>query len=146
MAQKEIELILARQLASYLALPLFLVGPDGALLFYNEPAELVLGRRFDETGAMPESEWATLFVPEDAAGRPLPPEEVPLVIALRERRPVHQAIRIRGLDGVRRHIQVTAFPLIGQAERFLGAVAMFWEARDGGHAVGDAGLPGDAGT
>ena len=34
---------------------------------------------------------------------------------------------LRGLDGTRRHVEVTAFPLVGQAGRFLGAVALFWE-------------------
>ena len=59
MAQKAVELILMRQLASYLAVPIFLVDPDGNLLYYNEPAERLLGRRYDETGEMPAAEWAS---------------------------------------------------------------------------------------
>ena len=43
-----IQIILMKQLAGYLSIPLFLVGPNGDLLFYNEPAEAILGRRFDE--------------------------------------------------------------------------------------------------
>jgi hypothetical protein len=46
---------LARQLAGYLSVPVFLVDPLGNLLFYNEPAEVILGRRFEETGAQPHS-------------------------------------------------------------------------------------------
>ena len=46
MAQKDVEVILMRQLASYLAVPIFLVDPAGNLIFYNEPAERLLGRRF----------------------------------------------------------------------------------------------------
>ena len=42
-----IQIILTRQLATYLSVPLFLVDPKGNLLFYNEPAEAILGRRFD---------------------------------------------------------------------------------------------------
>ena len=38
------------------------------------------------------------------------------------------AFEIQGLDGARRMIEVTAFPLIGMANRFLGALALFWEA------------------
>jgi hypothetical protein len=38
---------------------------------------------------------------------------------------------IQGLDGVPRRIAVTAFPLEGQGERHLGAVAIFWEERPG---------------
>ena len=32
-----IQIILTRQLAGYLNVPLFLVDPEGNLLFYNEP-------------------------------------------------------------------------------------------------------------
>jgi PAS domain-containing protein len=46
MPQLEIEMILMRQLASYLAMPIFIVDPVGNLVFYNEPAESILGRRF----------------------------------------------------------------------------------------------------
>jgi hypothetical protein len=42
-----VELILMRQLASYLAMPILLFDPAGNLLFYNEPAEALVGRRFD---------------------------------------------------------------------------------------------------
>ena len=127
MSQKEIEVILARQLASYLAMPIFIVDPHGALIFYNEPAERILGRRFEETGEMPVDEWSTIFKPTDAEGAPLMPETLPLVIALTQRRPAHRDFWIRGLDSVLRHIEVTAFPLIGQAERYLGGIAIFWE-------------------
>ena len=132
--QKEIEVILMRQLASYLTTPVFLVDLDGTLLFYNEAAEVILGCRFDEAGEMPVQEWSTRFTPLDEQGVPLPPEALPLVVALAERRPAFRRFRIRGLDGVARDIEVTAFPLIGQAERHLGAVAIFWEppGRQGG--------------
>lgn len=127
MSQKEIEVILARHLASYLATPIFIVDTAGTLLYYNESAELVLGRRFEDTGEMRVEEWSTLFEPVDKAGNALAPEELPLVKALHNRHPAHGSFWIRGLDGVLRYIQVTAFPLIGQADRYLGAVAIFWE-------------------
>ena len=44
--------------------------------------------------------------------------------------PAHRSFWIRGLDGQLRKIEVTAFPLVGQAERFLGAIAIFWEPRE----------------
>lgn len=120
-------MILTRQLASYLAIPIFLVDTAGTLVFYNEPAELLLGRRFDETGEMPVEEWSIMFTPVDEHGTPIPPDGLPLVIALAERRPAHRRFFIHGLDRARRQIELTAFPLIGQAERYLGAVALFWE-------------------
>jgi PAS domain-containing protein len=127
MSQQEIEVILTRQLATYLAMPIFVVGLDGTLLFYNEPAEAILGCRFDETGALPLDEWSHLFMPTDEQGAPLPPDQRPVLIAVHERRPSHRDFWLRGLDNVLRHIEVTAFPLIGQADRYLGAVGIFWE-------------------
>src|SRR5262245_3492359 len=100
MAQKAVELILMRQLASYLAMPIFLVDPQGNLLYYNEPAERLLGRRYDETGEMPLAEWSTVFEPTAEDGSPIRPEDLPLTIALQEWRAAHRPLAIRGLDGV----------------------------------------------
>jgi hypothetical protein len=72
-----IQIILIRQLAGYLSVPVFLIDPKGNLLFYNEPAEIVLGRRFQETGPMPTDEWSTVFTPLDDEGQPFPPENLP---------------------------------------------------------------------
>ena len=128
MTQQPIEVILARQLADYLTLPVFLVDPDGNLIFYNEPAEKILGYRYEETGPMPAQQWTTVFLPTDEDGNPLEPSQLPLIIALQENRPAHSGFWIRGLDGVLRHIEVSAFPLMGQSDRYLGAMALFWEA------------------
>jgi PAS domain-containing protein len=130
MPQQAIEVILMRQLASYLAMPIFLVDAVGNLLFYNEPAEMLFGHRYEETGEMPLAEWAQLFQPTSEDGSPLPPEAIPLVIALQQNRAAHLAFHIRGLDGVVRKIEATAFPLEGQGGRHLGAVAIFWEVGD----------------
>jgi PAS domain-containing protein len=126
-AQHEIELILMKLAASYLAMPVFLVDPAGSLLYYNEPAEVILGRRYDETGEMPLEEWSTIFVPTDETGAVIPPESLPLTQAVQHGRPAHGAFWIRGLDETVRHITVTAFPLIGQNDRNLGSLAIFWE-------------------
>jgi PAS domain S-box-containing protein len=131
MSQKELEVILTRQLASYLAMPIFLVDPDGLLVFYNEPAEAILGLRFEETGELGAAEWSALFSPTDADGAALSPEALPLVITLRTRSPAHRDFWITGKDGRKRHLAVTTLPLIGQAGRFLGGMAVFWELGDG---------------
>ncbi len=129
MAQMEIEIILTRQLASYLATPIFVVDKDGGLIFYNEPAEAILGRRFEETAEMSGSEVIAAFHPTDSRGKKLPDSKIPLRIALTEQRPSFLCFWIRGMDGVKRQIDVTAFPLIGQANALLGAVALFWEVK-----------------
>ena len=56
MSQQEIEVILARQLAEYLNMAIFIVDPSGDLLYYNEPAEAILGSRYVETGPMSASD------------------------------------------------------------------------------------------
>lgn len=127
MARRPFEMILFRQLAGHLPLPVFLVDTAGTLVFYNEAAEHVLGRRFDETGEMTAPEWSSAFVPRDERGEILPPERLPLNIALTERRPAHRRIEIRGLDGVLRHIELTALPLHSLDGGFHGAVSFFWE-------------------
>ena len=122
-----IELILMRELADHLATPIFVVRPNGDLLFYNEPAEKLLGSRFDETGLMPFAEWATAFAPTDADGTPIPPDELPLAIAARTQKPAQRPMSILGLDGVHRRLMVAAIPLEGQWGEQLGAAAIFWE-------------------
>ena len=96
MAQKAVELILMRQLASYLAVPIFLVDPEGNLLYYNEPAERLLGRRYDETGEMPLAEWSTVFTPTAEDGSPivtLPPALRRMALRQRAERDMDSRLR-----------------------------------------------------
>jgi PAS domain-containing protein len=130
MPQREVEVILTRQLASYLAVPVFVVDPGGDLVFFNEPAEPILGRRFEETGEMTQQELIAIFKPTDAEGSPIKFEDHPIGIALAELHPAHRRFRIQGMDGVARTIDCTAIPLLGQAERALGALCVFWEIHD----------------
>ena len=127
MAQQPIELILFRQLATSLAVPVFLVDERGDLAFLNEAAERLLGIRFDDIDELPFETWTTTFRPRGADGELLPPEALPLVRALRGRQPAHGPLVITGSDGVVRTIEITAFPLEGGHNRLIGAVAMFWE-------------------
>ena len=129
MAQQEVEVILARHLAEHLALPVFIIDPQGNLIFFNEPAEAVLGLRFGDTGLMPASEWSTMFEPVDQVGNPIPPEQLPLVIAMTNIHPAHKGFWIRGRDRKIRKIELTAFPLVGQSGHVSGAVSIFWEVQ-----------------
>ena len=121
-----IEVVLIRQVGGYLATPLFLVDEDGNLDYYNEPAEILLGHRYEETGQLPLEEWGPLWKPTDADGQPLAPEDLPLAVAVRDRKPVQGSFWIRGLAGVARHLPVTASPLEAADGAHLGAFAIFW--------------------
>jgi PAS domain-containing protein len=130
-AHQEIEMILTRQLADCLALPIFLVNAEGTLLFYNEPAERIFGRRFEETGPLSSEEWTASLILMNDEGTILEPEARPLMIALTQRRPTQATLWIRGWDQVKHRIQTTALPLIGRGDRFLGAAVIFWEVPGG---------------
>jgi PAS domain-containing protein len=127
--QRNLVLILARELAANSATPMFVVDPEGTLAFFNEPAERVLGRSFAETGPLQSSEWGTIFSPVDGDGNAIPLEQLPLNKAMRELEPGHVEMRITGLDGEERQIAVTAFPLFARADEFVGALAIFWEEK-----------------
>ena len=126
----EIEIILNRQLADCLSIPVFITDTTGNLIFYNEPAEKILGSRFEETGEMKVEMWSTEFKPVDENGDPMPPEGLPLVQTLNDRLPHHRSFRIESMLGKAEKISVTSYPIIGRSGKFLGAVAIFWEAKD----------------
>ena len=130
MAGSEIEIILSRQLADCLSVPVFIVDPEGNLLFYNEPAEQILGKKYEDTGEMPVSQWSTMFTPRDKHGNLLPPEQLPLVKTLQKQKPAHGSFWIKSLDGNDYEISVTSYPIIGRAKVFSGAVAIFWMNSD----------------
>jgi PAS domain-containing protein len=125
--QHPIEIILARQWAASMSHPIWITDAAGNLLFYNQAAEAILGVRFDEAGEMPASELDDRFETTNLDGSPMPAEELPLLKALTDWVPAHGPMRIRAFDRVWRAIEVTAIPLIGEGERRLGAMAMFWE-------------------
>lgn len=125
--QKHLLLILARDLASNLATPMFIVDPDGDLVFYNEAAELILGRKFGVAGELTREQWASMWEPEDEDGSKIPLGELPLAMALKHRRPAFRSFIIHGLDGAKRKISVVANPLLAHEKDFAGATAIFWE-------------------
>jgi PAS domain-containing protein len=121
-----IEVILNRQLADCLAIPVFITDTAGNLIFYNEPAEEILGKRYEDTGEMPVETWSTIFNTKDDDGNPLPPDSLPLVKTLRDQVPYFMTFWIESLKGDAERISVTSYPIIGRAGRFSGAVAIFW--------------------
>jgi len=128
MAVQPIELILARQFGDTMSLPVFIVDPEGNLLFYNEPAEKILGLRFGETGRMVLNEWTTAFSPTNAEGKPLSPEDLPLVQTLGNHKPARGSFYINNLKGKKHHLKVTSIPIEGRPKKFLGAMAIFWNS------------------
>ena len=130
-SQKPLELILARNLMSALSTPAFLVDEGGLLVFYNEAAGMLLGKRFEEVGAVGPQEWGAMFGPFDERGEPIPYDELPLVVAVRNGRPAHADFEIRSTDGTRHTVEASAFPIL-TAHGTRGAIAVFWPCAPNG--------------
>ena len=78
-------------------MPILLVDTEGTLIYYNEPAEVILDQRFDETGEMAGDEWAQRFALADEERKPIAPEDRPMMMAITER----QARFAHGVDAMR---------------------------------------------
>ena len=124
-AQKPLELILARNLLSSISTPAFLVGEQGALLYYNEAAGAMLGRGFEEAANMTAAEWTGEFGPFGPDNKPLPYDKIPATLAVRENRPYHGNFRISGATGQQYDIAASAIPIVGPGGA-SGGIVIFW--------------------
>lgn len=124
-AQRPLELILARNLLASLSTPAFLVDGEGEIAFFNESAGALLGRRFEETGPLPASEWTRTFGPFDENGAPVRFDTLDLTEALRGNRPAHDSFCIRTGEGTFQSIEASGFPIVG-AGGYRGAIIVFW--------------------
>jgi PAS domain-containing protein len=120
-------LILARELGSNLATPMFLIDAAGILVFYNEAAELLIGKPFAELGEIPALEFGEALELSEPDGSPLRRRDTPAGIAFYEQRPAHRLVMATGYDGARRLVEVTAYPLFGAADDLHGVLTVFWE-------------------
>ena len=127
--QKHLVLILAREFASSLSTPTLIADARGYLVFYNEAAEAVVGRRFSGVEETPLDEWVAAFEPRTASSEPLPPERRPARIAFDERRASYLRYLVTSADGVEREIESTAFPLFARTDEFVGIVVSFWRGQ-----------------
>jgi PAS domain-containing protein len=124
-------MILVRQLAGYLFVPVLVLDTTGTVVYYNEPAERILGVRFEETGRIGPEEADRLVELSDDPSAGSEDAERPLVTALQQRRPAHaRRWLLRRGDRVRLQVELTVYPLIDHEERLLGAMAMFWERHE----------------
>jgi PAS domain-containing protein len=130
LAAQPIELILARNLVSGITLAAFLVDPDGMLVFFNDAAGELIGRRFEEVGRLRREEWATTFGPFDEFGKILPTDSLPLTAALRDGLPAHGRFHVSVREDELVEVDASALPL-GTADGFKGAIVVFWRSDSG---------------
>lgn len=134
MAQKPLELILARNFLTSLSTPAFLVEESGTMIFYNEAAGALLGISFEESGVMPADEWILTLSPYGESGKPTPMEDREMTKALRRGRPAHGHFKIRSIKGDAYEVEASALPIIAEGGQ-QGAMIFFWssgDTRDGG--------------
>jgi PAS domain-containing protein len=129
--KRSLLLILARQLAANLATPMFLIDANGMLAFFNEAAEKIIGKPFEQIGEISAIEWAEITQPQDLEGNRLARNETPPGIAYYDRRPAHRIMQATGSNGARYRLQVTAYPLFSHTDEFAGVVAIFWPDHSG---------------
>jgi PAS domain-containing protein len=130
MSSQSVELILARNLISGIALAAFLVDPDGVLVFFNEAAGELVGQRFEEVGRLRPEEWSSEFGPFDEFGQLMPRHDMPLTVALRDGLPAHGRFHISVRDGELVEMDASALPL-ATADGFKGAIIVFWRSDSG---------------
>ena len=122
--QQPLDLILARNLMSVLETPSFLVDNEGQMVFFNEAAGDMLGKRFEEIGRLSREEWNAIG-PVDADGNPTDSEKMPLAVALREGKPAHGRFNICTDQNSIVEVETSAVPLVSGGD-FHGAMVVFW--------------------
>jgi PAS domain S-box-containing protein len=106
---------LSREAIEALPTAVYMTDADGRLTFYNEAAVALWGRRPEVGQSKFCGSWK-LYWPD---GTPLPHDECPMALALRERRP------IRGMEAVAERPDGTRIPFIPYPTPVFDASGMF---------------------
>lgn len=129
-SSKPLPLILARELASNLATPMFLLDARGVLVYFNDAAALLIGKAYGDVGEMPAEEFGAILNLRTPEGEPLRRRDTPSGIAFFEHRPAHKTVAATGFDGVQRLVDATAYPLFGTESEMHGVVSVFWQVAE----------------
>jgi PAS domain-containing protein len=124
---KSLPLILARELAANLSTAMFLLDASGTLVYFNDAAEMIIGKPFAELGEISAAEFGEVLQLAEPDGTPLRRRDSPAGVAFIERRPSHRVLLVTGYDGNRRLVEATAYPLFGVGEEMHGVVSVFWQ-------------------
>jgi PAS domain-containing protein len=128
--EPSLPLILARELAANLATPMFLIDAGGVLVYFNEAAELMLGKTYGEVGGITANEFGAMLELGNIDGTPMKRRDSPAGVAFWQREPSHRALLATTLDGSRQPFEVTAYPLFGHIGEMHGVLTVFWRAKE----------------
>ena len=131
-AGPSLPLILARELAANLATPVLLIDAEGILAYLNEAAELMIGKSYAELAGMEALDLGEMLQLTDLDGTPIRRRDMPSGVAYFRREPSHRTLWATSLDGTRRKVEVTSYPLFGRVGVMHGVLTVFWEAKENG--------------
>lgn len=129
-SEPSLPLILARELAANLATPMFLIDAGGTLVYFNDAAELLLGKSYSEVGGITALEFGTMLELGKVDGTPMRRRDSPAGVAFYDREPAHRTLLATTLDGSRQPFEVTAYPLFGHVGDMHGVLTVFWRAKE----------------
>lgn len=121
MARRSLELILARSLSENLAVPCFVVNDAGAIVWFNESAERLIGRMAPDTPELSPAELVEMLEVRDPDEKPADVKKLPYMVALREAAPATGSYRVSGSEGTE-WIDAAALPLLGPDAGVLGVL------------------------
>lgn len=121
MARRSLELILARSLSENLAVPCFVINDAGAIVWFNESAERLIGRAAPETPELSASDLVALLDARTDDGKPAEPKMLPFLRALNDRVPATESLRVSGADGTE-WVDAAALPLLAPEGELLGVL------------------------
>lgn len=129
-SEPSLPLILARELAANLATPMFLIDASGMLVYFNEAAELMLGKSYGEVGSITANEFGAMLELGNVDETPMRRRDSPAGVAFFKREPAHRRLLATTLDGTRQPFEVTAYPLFGHVGDMHGVLTVFWRAKE----------------
>jgi PAS domain S-box-containing protein len=116
-----------REILEVLPVPIYMADREGRIVYYN-PAAVALWGCCPELG---KSEWSGAWRLLKPDGTPMPHDQCPMAVAIRERRPVRGAEAIAERpDGTRVAFLPHPTPIYDEAGEFVGAVNMLLETGD----------------
>jgi PAS domain-containing protein len=125
MPNQDIEFILARQLSEYLTSPIAIVDHNGRMIYYNESAEFIIGRKYNESGEVEPRDWDERFYEDEGHGKTIKLLDLPFLKVLSGRSIVQDDYWMRNFEEIEQKVRVICIPLVGMAQRELGALVFF---------------------
>ena len=116
-----------RAVLDALPVPIYLTDADGLVTYWNQACVDFAGRE-PELG---KDRWCVTWQLYTLAGDPLPHDECPMAVAIKERRSIRQEIAIAMRpDGTRRAFTPYPTPLLDESGKVTGAVNLLIDVSD----------------